>query len=291
MSGLAAPPSGWLVTDIGTVPATPAGTTVTCGASNNQKGSYAPLCAATPFDGDAGVMMNLWGPSGGGNTTSILADLAVGPAGSEEVIAPNFFYNMCNQRAAPYLLPIYVAGGSRVAARGQSSVGGTTFAMSAHIMSGGWHDRSPLGNVITYNADVSQTLPLSGVDPGAAGAVKGTWVQFSPAVDADLKAFVLSIGQASSGITFLGSTGYIGICLDIGIGAAGSEEIVVPDLRFYMSGADSNSVQGSIVGPHYVGPYDVLIPKGARLAVRAMANTVGNATQRVMGFVFHGITS
>jgi hypothetical protein len=66
--------------------------------------------------------------------------------------------------------------------------------------------------------------------------------------------------------------------LDIGIGAAGSEKVLIPDLLFWRS--------TSIVTTGYMLP--IAVPKGSRLSIRWRANTTGARLTFSMGLVGAG---
>jgi hypothetical protein len=62
------------------------------------------------------------------------------------------------------------------------------------------------------------------------------------------------------------STDYL---MDFAIGAAASEQIVIPDLYL---GA---SVNVTVMGPKVFGPFDIPIPSGSRLAARCQCVSGG----------------
>ena len=67
--------------------------------------------------------------------------------------------------------------------------------------------------------------------------------------------------------------------MDIGVGAASSEQIAVPDL--WITATDVE-----VIGPVYNIP--VQIPKGSRIALRSQCNTI-NGTDRLLDFVLYGV--
>lgn len=122
-------PSG--VDTYGFVSATNLGTLIDPGVTPNTKGSYAQLTASTTDD-IAGFFMgfdNQTDPASGSvGNLYWLVDIAVGGAGSEQPILPNYLlfgYSvngiaLVNNMASPYF-PMKIPAGSRLAARSQCS--------------------------------------------------------------------------------------------------------------------------------------------------------------------------
>lgn len=110
--------------DWGTVVSGSKGTVITTNTTGNVKGSYAQLIAATGLT-SRWVIMSY----GIGSVADLATDIAIGAAGSEQIIFPNWYTT--NETAAPYLLlPWYVRKGSRIAARAaQGSAGAATVGL------------------------------------------------------------------------------------------------------------------------------------------------------------------
>lgn len=101
------------------------GTSVVTSASVNTEGSWVQLVAATSFTTKWLIVMI----SAFGTGRLIAIDIAVGGAGSEQVILPNILFTNQNLGLA-VVLPFSIPGGSRVSARNQSDVGSTTSYVS-----------------------------------------------------------------------------------------------------------------------------------------------------------------
>lgn len=121
-------PSGFTkIEALGHATATDRGTQISSSATANTKGSWAEIVASTAKD-YAGIFGYLGsaGDSGAGNERR-LVDIAIGSAGSEQVIIPNWFHSFENlaDQNVPFLTPIFwtpIASGTRIAARSQQDL-------------------------------------------------------------------------------------------------------------------------------------------------------------------------
>ncbi len=108
------------------------GTAVLSGG-NNVKGSYVQLVAAAELT-TRWVLITLGNGNGG---ASFATDIAIGGAGSEQVVIPNIFTNHDNPTAlASWLLPWTIPKGTRVSARCTANAGGAGMAQYVHILGG-----------------------------------------------------------------------------------------------------------------------------------------------------------
>jgi len=113
--------------DWGTTLASSVGTTVNSGAANT-KGAYISLVAATDFT-TRWIMFTC-----GGTVDDIATDIAVGSAGNEVVVIPNF-YNTSETSRFGLLLPLKIKGGVRIAIR-CAAAGGAGSGMTIQILGG-----------------------------------------------------------------------------------------------------------------------------------------------------------
>lgn len=124
-------------------------------------------------------------------------------------------------------------------------------------MSVAWAQYPALCNGRSFGFDATNSIGTA-VAPGTANA-KGSWVQLSAALDYDV-AFVYISAMTKNGIT-----NPVNYALDIGIGASGSEVVVVPNL---ICPNGSNA----FLGRQYSIP--LRIPAGTRVAARCQASNV-----------------
>lgn len=260
------------------------GTTVTPNASANTKGSYATLSsAANNVQHSSGILLHI--AIGIGVETDYLVDLAIGAAGSEVVIAENLLVcgaSSSGYRVAVYAfhLPVQIPAGVRIAARCQA-LGASSGALHVNcsLLAQGLLPSSPLSRVTTYGADTSDSGGVS-VDPGGSANTKGAWSQLA-ASTRPAGLLVVAFGNQANIARSAGN-----FMVDIGVGAAGAEVVVIPNLalKASASGAGVTIALEPLVFP----PLPVAVPAGARLAARAQSNNT-DATDRLLDVVCYGI--
>lgn len=252
-----------------------AGGTATAHASAHTKGSWTTAIASTADDYDALFVILNTGTSG---TTRGFIDIAVGGAGSEVVIASNLAIANLARLCVPFMLPVAIPAGSRVAVRGQNSTGGTAIAVYFTGVRGSLLGQPP-GGVVSVLGVTTATTAVTTIDPGAVGSTYGSWVQLSASTPRDISA-VLPV------VTNLGNSAPQSVspwfALDIGVGGAGSEVAVIAGYRF---GSGSTGLFGPL--PAWWVP--VSIPAGSRVAARALSG-VTDATDRLFGLALYTLT-
>jgi len=240
------------------------GTTIAGNASANVEGAWTQLSAATPVDA-CGLWITIGQPFTIG-TVDFLVDIGVGAAGDEQIIVENLLYSVGSFPAAPdwgLFLPRCIAAGSRVAARAQCS-GATNrqIGLMIHLIPGVVR---PMQRCESGGADTSDSGGTL-IDPGAGAAhVKGAWVQMIASTTFPYRALAMLLGFNKNGT----ATVQVEHAYDIGVGAAGDEQVIIANLR---------AVQGSgddLVAPMAFGAYPVNIPAGSRIAVRAQCSITG----------------
>jgi hypothetical protein len=107
------------------------GTAVTASATANAKGSYAQLTAATSYD-LMGFALGFDTQGAAPTNAYMFVDIAVGPAGSEQVICSNIpiMSGSANPLTNTEFIPIQIPAGTRIAARASSSTGSTVAGIS-----------------------------------------------------------------------------------------------------------------------------------------------------------------
>jgi hypothetical protein len=244
-------------------------------SANTKATSWTQWSASTPFAANMIMIMPQVMDS-----SNILLDIAIGAPGSEIIILNNLLISggaPSTNFVAPsfILIPVYIPAGVRVSARIQSSTGSRAVRFACHILSGNFKGLSPLNNIITYGANTGTSGGTS-IDPGATAEIKGAWVQLT-ASSAQLQGLFCAIGNqiqiARSWSTW---------CLDIGIGGAGSEKVILPDLPLF-------SISGiAQMAPIFSPFFPISIPAGSRIAARASCY-INTATVRLFDLVLYGL--
>lgn len=258
---------------VGHASSTAYGTTVTAGASADTKGAFSQVVASTSFDA-SGLFIFLGAGSSGPN--SYLVDIAVGGSGSEQVIIPDLLYQQATVGRENWVLsvPLAIPVGTRVSARCQSNNASETVQVSLLLMAGGFPTSSPLGRAVMYGAGASSGG--TAIDPGSTADTKGTWVEIASSTGNPIRWLGILIGAKTNAALTTGRWR-----MDIGVGSAGSEQVLLGDIDLSASaGSDS-------IGPMAIG-VPVRIPAGTRLAVRAQSN-ITDATDRLFDAMLLGV--
>lgn len=263
---------GQLVDTVGEDLATSRGTTVTASSTANTKGSWAQLVAATTYDASGLVVfINKLASS------DFLVDIGIGASGSERIIVPDLVAGYYTRyQAAVYYVPISIPAGVRIAARCQSISGGATLSVLVSLLSQGFLPSSSLGRVTAYGANTADSGGTS-VDPGGVAHTKNAYSQINGATANPIRALAIGIGCQENGARTQGFW-----LVDIAVGAAGSEKIILPDVHL------SAELTIDSITPSALGVFFIDIPAGVRLAARAQSS-ITDATDRLFDIVLYGI--
>ena len=255
---------------------TPLRINVSSSASANTKGSWVEVFSSTDFT--ANFIWILGGWSTGGR--NYLIDVAIGSAGNEKVILSNLHYAGSTINASRigfnFSFPIYIPSGERVSIRCQSTSGSQSIRFNVGISAITFGSRPGYNKVITYGA-VTGDSGGTQVDPGGSALTKGSWVQFKDSTEMNIGAIMMSIGNRQNT-----APGWEWAYVDIGVGGAGSEVVVIPDIGHHMTYENESRVPGQT---------PILfcnIPKGSRVALRASSN-ITDATDRLMDIVLYAL--
>lgn len=247
----------------------------TC-ATSNTKGAWVEIVASAPFDVGA-LLMTI---NFGGAVYDYLLDIGIGAAGSEQVLFPDL---LLSGRVVPtgglpqktLTLPLRIPAGSRIAIRQQSSTNTSSNVMIAvHLLPASWFGES--ARVVTaYGVNAADSGATS-VDPGATANTKGAWSQISAATVRDHRGLLMAVGNQVNTVQTAAFFMY-----DIGVGAAGSEQVLVPNLHHYFAANET-------IAPAY-NYLPVRVPVGSRLAVRAQCS-ITDAVDRLSDVALYGFS-
>ncbi len=257
------------------------GSTVATSASANTKGSYVEFFSSTT----AATNYLVLNPTSQNSLTvlrGVLWDVATGAAASEVVVIPNISHesnfsggNITFGRYGPF--PIDIATGTRVSLRSQASVGSVSPVANLHIWSAG--DTDGATGYATYGVSTATSFGTS-VDAGGTINTKGSWAELSASISATAQFMVV---EATTINSEPGSDGDMRWVADVGVGAAASETVLVPDMSYGIGNS-------GIAGPESLTPRGremlTYIAASTRVAMRTSCNR-DNAVDRVMKF---GIT-
>ena len=251
--------SGNRFSSVGTVTGTSAGTVITAGAAN-VKGSWVALSAATPV-GASGVTL-IMNNASATLVASRLIDIGFGAAGAEMIVIPNILY--CSgivDVPAVVHFSIRVPNGVRLAARMAASTASTTITMSAILHTPVWSSLVPNQRVVAYGAGVASASRGTSITPGGTANTKPTtWTTISASTTEAMRGIIIGLGNQVNATRSVCSW-----LIDVGVGPASSEQILIPD---YAARGSTNETVEPMLSPMF----PVSVPAGSRLSVRAACN-------------------
>lgn len=244
----------------GAVGASTNGATITGGGSNVES-AWVEMESATPRE-YAGLLLMV---SGGASYSrrNALVDVGIGGAGSEVVIVPNLYFKTGDAATTPIVsqifIPISIPSGARLAVR-QQNTGNATFNICVVGVSKGFLQADSYQAADAIGADSSDSGGTL-TDPGATANTKGAWAQLTASAP-ECSCLLIGLGKTTPGN--LTSCRHL---VDIAIGGAGSEQVIIADLFTVTHGDIQNH-------PIFL---PVKIPAGARVAARSAcsSNTAG----------------
>lgn len=239
-------------------------TTITASGSTHTKGSYTQLIASTPFLSSWMIVQAMTNVNGSNN----LVDIAIGGAGSEQIIVPDLMVQGPRDLFA-IPLPIQVPAGVRLAARSQAANASHQCYIEVTLLAA-QSGMQPSGGIVDTYGQNTGTSRGTSVDPGGSANTKGSWTQITASTTRRARGFFLLLGGQGNTNTSLGSWLY-----DVGIGGAGSEQIIVANWAVDVRAAGNVHPQ-----PHCSPFFPIPIGSGSRIAVRSQS-TVIDATDRL----------
>lgn len=242
------------------------GTTVVAGAGSFS--SFVQLVAATAND-TAWIEVTVQ-TNASANTANVgLIEIAVGAAGSEIVLIPDLPMNLnaAGLFGATYLFPVSIPAGTRISAAAKDT-SADTFYVIARLFNAGFSGDGFSGVDSMGVSGVHGTA----ISPSATPNTKGSYGQIIAATARDYAGIEVSLDGAGGGVT---NAPYL---IDVAIGGAGAEQIILPDWWVSAGG-----------GGQFIPPVSTFlpieIPTGTRISARA-ANSVGGGT---LGVIVYGV--
>jgi hypothetical protein len=244
------------ITGAGTDGATESGALTVMASGSNVRDSDALLVALGWVTSGRAALVDI---GIGAGPTWVINDLPVN--GGRGAIAPNVY---------AYLLPLHIPSGIAISARARIT-GGTAkgLGVTVHQLSGVFigGPGGGLSKVDVYGTQAGANARGTDLDPGGTANTKSAWANgvLSTSTARDMKMCYVVMGNGGS--TTNAATDWL---LDIGVGAAASEQVILPNLYFSLGGQI-----GSGPTPFVLGPFPVNVPSGSRLVARVQS---GNTT-------------
>lgn len=224
-------------------------------------GAWLEIDASLSADSD-GIFVFLVNNFGVGATdTSGVLQIGLGTAGAEVPwVSQLVGYSVAG---ATLWFPGRIPAGSRVAARLQSIVAsknlGTTMWSFLPAKSA-----TSLGAPVSYGVNLATSMGVLLTAPGSLNT-KGAWTQIVASTSTDLAA--LTFGVQGAGSTSMAGASTL---VDIGVGPASSEVVVIGDVHVQGGTGESYDVRSPVA-------FEVDIPAGSRISARYARANVANA--------------
>jgi len=255
-------------------------TDIASSATIHTLGSYVELLSAAnntyPIT-EIEILFSKYGSSSG-NQGNMLFNLAIGGAGSEQIIIPNILIeastSVTNTSVYRYCVPISIPSGVRISMNAQSQLtGATTIGASLILTAGALGSDGGLSTVDDIGATTATTR---GTVVATSGTIDtfGSWVEMSASLAKSYKGFVISAFKAS------GSWSGLEVTYEVGVGSAGNEEVIFSGQHIITGTQEFGS--GMVSGFKPVG-----VASGERIAIRAQSDST-NADKN-LDYVFYGV--
>lgn len=219
---------------------------VTAGSPAHTKGAWVEQISALDFNATG-----LYIHTRKNGISSFLFDVGIGGAGSEKVVVPNIF---SARGASAFYVPIRIPAGVRIAARCQADGASQQQPIQVKAMAGDFLDwLQGSSRVVDYGTNLAASRGI--LLQTSLFSTKTAWTEVTPATTNPIR-YLIVFHQAGDG----GNSAWR---LDIGIGGAGSEKVLVPDIVVQaISGAPALYTEPPVTA------FPCSIPVGTRLAIR-----------------------
>lgn len=247
------------------------GTQVTATASGtpHTAGSWVEVDPSLSADADGLRVVLMAATNLAGTDTSTLLEIGLGAAASEVVwatIGVGYYITSANVSSQGFRVPGHIPAGSRVAVRARSAVA----SQAVNAVYSFFSESSPgLAAPVTMGAD---TATSHGTTLTVAGAIntKSAWTEIEDSTSAEFVALLVS-AQCNAN-TAMGSSG---VLVDIGIGAAASETVLIPDIYYHTATSEFMQDRSPTT-------YAVNIPVGSRLSARYAAANIADRIDLIL---------
>jgi len=250
---------------------------IACGVGSYS--AWIEVIAATPSD-MTWMFLQLQNGYGGRAT---LLDIGTGPAGSESVAISSLALSTDGSSNPAFgfsiLLPFPVPAGTRIAARSISNQANNGALVQVIGMDDSFGSAPACCSQYDTYGTVAASYYGTAVDPGGTANTPGAWVQLTASCANDYGGFFLMFDEQGR----TSGNSIIDVLVDVAIGPAGSERILLPQFSMGMS----HSTTTAIVVPPGTPFVPMKIPAGSRIAVRATARATVSP-DRIVGVSFYG---
>lgn len=249
----------------------------TADASANTDGSWVETFSSTPFDA-FGMLVSLCAET---TNADRLVDIGIGAGGSEIVLVEDL--PACRTTSMTWCdhayLPIKIKEGSRLAHRSRATTGSATTLVGMTLLGGGFVGRHGGHSLCTTFGANGADSGGTQIDPGGTAGTKGSWVQIPSSTTTTQMTRAIMVGVGNVANTSRASNNWL---VDIGIGGAGSEQVILSNLHCHAE------VSG-IVTPRFFGPIPVSVAIGSQFSARCVCS-ITDATDRLLDVIIYAFS-
>lgn len=232
--------------------------------STNTKAAWTEISASTAY-AMQGFWVQLYAASGA--ASNALIDIGIGAAGSEIVVVPNLMWKRsASSSSAPLTayMPISIPAGTRVAARSQGSNATTTVSLGMICKVATSQSANGYAKGVNHGAVTADSTGTT-LTAGTANT-KGSYVELVASTAERCNGLLVCVMPNATGTVH---------SVDIAVGAAASEVIVIPD---FFSRCVGNTTEE---GGNYAF-IDISIPAGTRISARTQSSTASATCELVL---------
>lgn len=244
------------------------GTALTTPGAANSKGAWLQLIASS----QAASRILISAESSG--LADCLVDIGVGGSGSEQVIIPDLLFSGRSELFNGFGFDISIPAGTRISARYQVHNVSFTLYTVVMLLNGHFLSGSPHNKVIAYGPDTSDSGGLA-VDPGGTANTKGSYSELTSSSTRRIRKLHIALGNRANNVR-----SFANFLLDIAIGAASSEQVIIADIPLL-------GTQNELIASNIGTSFSVDIPAGTRIAARCQCS-ITDATDRVLDLAIYG---
>jgi hypothetical protein len=205
----------------------------------------------------------------------IAVNVAVGAAGFEEIVIHSLNVQIkANMPGGYFWCPVRVPVGTRLSVQAATDGNATDVGVALYTYSSSFPSRLGKAGTIAYGMNATEISEGTTIDPGGTINTKGSYAELESSTSDAISDFIICIGTADN----VGHSNCSWL-IDVAIGGAGSEEIILADLRIRQHSQEPTKPNVRILES---------IPAGTRIAVRSQCNII-DATDRLLTISLNGV--
>lgn len=254
-----------------------AGFTITDTPGTNAWSAWLEVITATEHDASGLIYIARQVTS----ANDYLFEVGIGGSGSEVTLIPGIHISNLLNHEQIMRFPVFIPKGSRISVRSRSNTVGNTIGHLMLMSSGPLVGPMACSRIDAMGLDLANHRGTT-VDPGATVSTWGSWTRMGAAelTDFPVRYVWLTLGLIRN-TAIAGGNFIYEIAATPDAAATIANGLIVGPMQMRTQGTAN-----TMITPAWYGPFEVQIPAGWRIYVRAMAS-INDATDRLMSAVVH----